>query len=132
MTPVLMGMFKRTIDRQVDGHELAGNLKDEETVKDLLQTVQNTMLPEEAIELSELTGLSGQAMKDLIFDKVKSRYASQMEKLSDPERQLELRTTGQNILMLLTKCVSQSDFVVMPKIIRLLSIKKNHIKCTII
>lgn len=91
MTPVLMGMFKRTIDRQVDGHELAGNLKDEETVKDLLQTVQNTMLPEEAIELSELTGLSGQAMKDLIFDKVKSRYASQMEKLADPERQLEFQ-----------------------------------------
>ena len=91
MTPVLMGMFKRTIDRRVDGHELAGNLKDEETVKDLLQTVQNTMLPEEAIELSELTGLSGQAMKDLIFDKVKSRYASQMEKLADPERQLEFQ-----------------------------------------
>ncbi|MDR9867655.1 preprotein translocase subunit SecA [Lactococcus cremoris] len=91
MTPVLMGMFKRTIDRQVDGHKLAGNLKDEETVKDLLQTVQNTMLPEEAIELSELTGLSGQAMKDLIFDKVKSRYASQMEKLADPERQLEFQ-----------------------------------------
>lgn len=91
MTPVLMGMFKRTIDRQVDGHELAGNLKDKETVKDLLQTVQNTMLPEEAIELSELTGLSGQAMKDLIFDKVKSRYASQMEKLADPERQLEFQ-----------------------------------------
>lgn len=33
MTPVLMGMFKRTIDRQVDGHELAGSLKDEENVK---------------------------------------------------------------------------------------------------
>lgn len=91
MTPVLMGMFKRTIDRQVDGHELAGSFKNEETVKDLLQTVQNTMLPEEAIELSELTGLSGQAMKDLIFDKVKSRYASQMEKLADPERQLEFQ-----------------------------------------
>ena len=38
MTPVLMGMFKRTIDRQVDGHELAGSLKDEENVKNLLQT----------------------------------------------------------------------------------------------
>ncbi|MDM5144898.1 Protein translocase subunit SecA [Lactococcus lactis] len=91
MTPVLMGMFKRTIDRQVDGHELAGSLKDEENVKNLLQTLHNTMLPEEAIELSELTGLSVQAMKDLIFDKVKARYASQMEKLSDPERQLEFQ-----------------------------------------
>ncbi|RZI49511.1 preprotein translocase subunit SecA [Lactococcus kimchii] len=90
MTPVLMGMFKRTIDRQVDGHELAG-FKDEENVKNLLVTVQNTMLPEEAIELSELVGLSAQAMKDLIFDKVKNRYAEQMEKLSDPERQLEFQ-----------------------------------------
>ena len=91
MTPVLMGMFKRTIDRQVDGHELAGSLKDEENVKNLLQTLHNTMLPEDGIELSELTGLSVQAMKDLIFDKVKARYASQMEKLSDPERQLEFQ-----------------------------------------
>lgn len=49
------------------------------------------MLPEDGIELSELTGLSVQAMKDLIFDKVKARYASQMEKLSDPERQLEFQ-----------------------------------------
>ena len=91
LTPVLMGMFKRTIDRQVDGHELAGSLKEEENVKNLLQTLHNTMLPEESIELSELTGLSVQAMKDLIFDKVKARYASQMEKLSDPERQLEFQ-----------------------------------------
>ncbi|RJK90886.1 preprotein translocase subunit SecA [Lactococcus lactis] len=91
MTPVLMGMFKRTIDRQVDGHELAGSLKDEENVKNLLQTLHNIMLPEDGIELSELTGLSVQAMKDLIFDKVKARYASQMEKLSDPERQLEFQ-----------------------------------------
>ncbi|MFK5281679.1 preprotein translocase subunit SecA, partial [Lacticaseibacillus paracasei] len=36
-------------------------------------------------------GLSVQAMKDLIFDKVKARYASQMEKLSDPERQSEFQ-----------------------------------------
>ena len=91
MTPVLMGMFKRTIDRQADGHELAGSLKDEENVKNFLQTLHNTMLPEDGIELSELTGLSVQAMKDLIFDKVKARYASQMEKLSDPERQLEFQ-----------------------------------------
>ena len=91
MSSELMGMFKRTIDRQVDGHAIAGNLKDEETLMNLLQTVQNTMLPEDAIELSELTGLSAQAMKDLIFEKVKVRYASQMEKLSDAYRQLEFQ-----------------------------------------
>ena len=91
MSSELMGMFKRTIDRQVDGHAIAGNLKDEETLMNLLQTVQNTMLPEDAIELSELTGLSAQAMKDLIFEKVKVRYASQMEKLSDADRQLEFQ-----------------------------------------
>lgn len=91
MSSELMGMFKRTIDRQVDGHAIAGNLRDEETLMNLLQTVQNTMLPEDAIELSELTGLSAQTMKDLIFEKVKVRYASQMEKLSDADRQLEFQ-----------------------------------------
>ncbi|AYG01484.1 preprotein translocase subunit SecA [Lactococcus allomyrinae] len=91
MSSELMGMFKRAIERQVDGHAIAGNLKDEETLMNLLQTVQNTMLPEDAIELSELTGLSAQAMKDLIFEKVKVRYASQMEKLSDADRQLEFQ-----------------------------------------
>ena len=49
MTPVLMGMFKRTIDRQVDGHELAGSLKDEENVKNLLQTLHNTMCQKMAL-----------------------------------------------------------------------------------
>ncbi|QDK70363.1 preprotein translocase subunit SecA [Lactococcus protaetiae] len=91
MTPVLMGMFNRTVDRQVEGHAITGDLKKEETLQNLLQTVQNTMLPEDAIELSELTGLSAQAMKDLIFEKVKVRYASQMEKLSDADRQLEFQ-----------------------------------------
>jgi preprotein translocase subunit SecA len=91
MTPELMGMFKRTIDRQIDGHAVAGGLKDEEALNNLLVTIHNTMLPEEAIELSELTGLSAAAMKELLFEKVQARYAEQMEKLSELERQLEFQ-----------------------------------------
>ncbi|CAM3102999.1 preprotein translocase subunit SecA [Lactococcus hircilactis] len=90
MTPVLMGMFKRTVERQVDGHAL-NDLKNEETLKNLLSTVQNTMLPEESIDLSALTEKSAQEIKDLLFDKIKAHYATQMEKLEVLERQIEFQ-----------------------------------------
>ncbi|MFC4651733.1 preprotein translocase subunit SecA [Lactococcus nasutitermitis] len=91
MTPILMGMFKRTIERQVDGHLIAGDIKDEQTLMNLEKTVENTMLSEGEVNLELLKGKTAQEMKDLIFDKVKTRYASQMEKLSEADRQLEFQ-----------------------------------------
>ncbi|PCS00187.1 preprotein translocase subunit SecA [Lactococcus fujiensis] len=90
MTPVLMGMFKRTVGRQIDGQVL-NDLTKEETLNNLLVIVQNTMLPEESIKLEDLQGKSAQELKDLLFDKIKTQYAAQMEKLAEPERQLEFQ-----------------------------------------
>ena len=92
MTPVLMGMFKRTVDRQIDGQALtSNNFKNEGSLENLLQITQNTMLPEDGIQLEELQGKTPQDLKDLLFDKIKTQYKSQMEKLADPERQLEFQ-----------------------------------------
>lgn len=91
MSPILMGMFKRTVERQVDGHAIAGDLKSDETLLNLLQTAQNTMLPDDAISLDELKGKNAQELKDLLFDKIKLQYAAQMEKLAEPARQLEFQ-----------------------------------------
>lgn len=91
MTSVLMGMFKRTVDRQVEGHAIAGDLKQEETLQDLLQTVENTMLPEKAITLEELKNKTIQELKDFLFEKLKVQYQAQMDKLSEADRQLEFQ-----------------------------------------
>ncbi|MGM9886427.1 MULTISPECIES: preprotein translocase subunit SecA [unclassified Lactococcus] len=90
LTPELMGMFQRTVERQVDGHVL-NDLKKEETLLNLLQTAQNTMLPEESLSLADLTDKSAQEIKTLLFEKIKAQYAAQMERLADPERQLEFQ-----------------------------------------
>lgn len=90
MTPQLMGMFKRTIDRQIDEAVIA-DLKKEETQKNLFIMVESTLLPDGAVTPDDLAGKDGQALKDFLFDKVKAQYQAQMEKLQEPERQLDFQ-----------------------------------------
>ncbi|GBG96922.1 preprotein translocase subunit SecA [Lactococcus termiticola] len=91
LTPELMGMFKRTIDRQIDAHAAAGDLNKEETIKDLFVWVESSLLPDKAITPDDLAGKDAESLKSFLFDKVKENYGRQMEKLVDPERQLEFQ-----------------------------------------
>ncbi|HAP15892.1 MULTISPECIES: preprotein translocase subunit SecA [Lactococcus] len=91
MTPALYGMFKRTIDRQVDGHAAAADLKEEANLLNLYETIENTMLSADAFSLSDLQGKSVQEIKDFLFEKVKEHYASQMERLGEEGRQIDFQ-----------------------------------------
>ncbi|WP_285119329.1 preprotein translocase subunit SecA [Lactococcus petauri] len=91
MTPALYGMFKRTIDRQVDGHAATGDLQEEANLLNLYETVENTMLSAEVFSIEDLRGKSPQEIKDFLFEKVKEHYATQMERLGDKERQIDFQ-----------------------------------------
>lgn len=91
MTPALYGMFKRTIDRQVDGHAATGDLKEEENLLNLYETIENTMLSADTFSIDDLRGKSVQDIKDFLFEKVKEHYATQMERLGDTERQVDFQ-----------------------------------------
>ncbi|HBC90849.1 MAG TPA: preprotein translocase subunit SecA [Lactococcus sp.] len=91
MTPALYGMFKRTIDRQVDGHAAAADLKEEANLLNLYETIENTMLSADAFSLSDLQGKSVQEIKNFLFEKVKEHYASQMERLGEEGRQIDFQ-----------------------------------------
>lgn len=91
MTPALYGMFKRTIDRQVDGHAATADLKEEANLLNLYETIENTMLSADAFSLSDLQGKSVQEIKDFLFEKVKEHYASQMERLGEEGRQIDFQ-----------------------------------------
>lgn len=90
MTPQLLGMFKRTIDRLVDGQAPLGKL-DETGIQDLIVQVESNLLPDDAISVADIEKLSIDEIKALIFEKVELIYAEQMEKLSDLERQLSFQ-----------------------------------------
>ena len=91
MTPALYGMFKRTIDRQVDGHAATGDLQEEANLLNLYETVENTMLSADVFSIEDLRGKSPQEIKDFLFEKVKEHYATQMERLGDEERQIDFQ-----------------------------------------
>ncbi|GFH41080.1 preprotein translocase subunit SecA [Pseudolactococcus insecticola] len=90
LTPQLMGMFGRTIDRLVDGQAPLGKL-DETGTKDLIVQVESNLLSDGDLTEEALSGLKLSEVKGLIFDKVKAVYADQMAKLAEPERQLSFQ-----------------------------------------
>ncbi|HCN74633.1 preprotein translocase subunit SecA [Lactococcus plantarum] len=106
MTPQLLGMFKRTIDRLVDGQAPLGKL-DETGTQDLIVQVESNLLPDGAITTAEIDKLNLDEIKVLIFEKVKLVYAEQMEKLSDSERQLSF----QQAVILRTVDTNWSDHI---------------------
>lgn len=91
LTPQALAMFKRTINRQVDGHPMVGKFDNEEGIKDFVEIIEASLLPENAVAPSDLTGKTPEEIKTFLFDKVKAHYDSQMEKLEVPERQLEFQ-----------------------------------------
>ena len=72
MTPALYGMFKRTIDRQVDGHAATGDLQEEANLLNLYETVENTMLSADVFSIEDLRGKSPQEIKDFLLKKLKN------------------------------------------------------------
>lgn len=106
LTPQLLGMFERTIDRIIAGQAPLGKL-DETGTQDLIVQVESNFLPDGEITASDLEGLSLSDVKTLIFDKVKAIYAEQMEKLAEPERQLSF----QQAVILRTVDTNWSDHI---------------------
>lgn len=93
MTPELVGMFSRAVDRMVSGAALAagGKLTDDAR-EDLFVTLQATFLTDDtAIRERDIDDLSVSDLKEFIFDDIQATYRSQMAKLQEPERQIEFQ-----------------------------------------
>jgi len=87
LTPQLLGMFKRTIDRQVDDHTLVKGFDDQEIVNNFIHMVDNSFLEEGDLSAEDFLNQPKNKVKDLLFSKVKAHYDKQMKKLEQDEAQ---------------------------------------------
>ena len=82
LAPEIHAMMKRTINRVVDNHARA---KQNEKLEAILNFARYNLLPEDSISLSDLEGLSDQAIKDELYQRALKVYDSQVAKLRDEE-----------------------------------------------
>lgn len=82
LAPEIHAMIKRTINRVVDNHARA---KQDEKLEAILNFARYNLLPEDSISLSDLKGLSDQAIKDELYQRALKVYDSQVAKLRDEE-----------------------------------------------
>ena len=82
LAPEIHAMIKRTINRVVDNHARA---KQDEKLEAILNFARYNLLPEDSILLSDLEGLSDQAIKDELYQRALKVYDSQVAKLRDEE-----------------------------------------------
>ena len=82
LAPEIHAMIKRTINRVVDNHARA---KQFEKIGAILNFARYNLLPEDSISLSDLEGLSDQAIKDELYQRALKVYDSQVAKLRDEE-----------------------------------------------
>ena len=82
LAPEIHAMIKRTINRVVDNHARA---KQDEKLEAILNFTRYNLLPEDSISLSDLEGLSDQAIKDELYQRALKVYDSQVAKLRDEE-----------------------------------------------
>ena len=82
LAPEIHAMIRRTIGRVVDNHARA---KQDEKLEAILNFARYNLLPEDSISLSDLEGLSDQAIKDELYQRALKVYDSQVAKLRDEE-----------------------------------------------
>lgn len=82
LAPEIHAMIRRTIGRVVDNHARA---KQDEKLEAILNFARYNLLPEDSISLSDLEGLSDQAIKDELYQRALQVYDSQVAKLRDEE-----------------------------------------------
>ena len=82
LAPEIHAMIKRTINRVVDNHARA---KQDEKLEAILNFARYNLLPEDSISLSDLEGLSDQAIKEELYQRALKVYDSQVAKLRDEE-----------------------------------------------
>ena len=82
LAPEIHAMIKRSINRVVDNHARA---KQDGKLEAILNFARYNLLPEDSISLSDLEGLSDQAIKDEIYQRALKVYDSQVAKLRDEE-----------------------------------------------
>ncbi|QXA18504.1 preprotein translocase subunit SecA [Streptococcus gordonii] len=82
LAPEIHAMIKRTIDRFVDGNSRAPQ---EEKLDSILYFAKYNLVPEESISLSDLQGLSDEAIKANLYERALEVYNNQIAKLRDEE-----------------------------------------------
>ena len=82
LAPEIHAMIRRTIGRIVDGHARSNQ---DEKLAAILNFAKYNLLPEDSISLSDLEGLSDQAIKDELYQRALKVYDSQVAKLRDEE-----------------------------------------------
>ncbi|MGX7106217.1 preprotein translocase subunit SecA [Hutsoniella sourekii] len=87
LTPYVEAMIYRTIDRQVEIFT-EGDKKDW-NLEGLLEFVHSVLLPEDAIQLSDLKGKSAKELKQNLYDRAIALYREKIGQLNGPEQVLE-------------------------------------------
>ena len=82
LAPEIHAMIRRTIGRIVDAHARS---KEDEKLEAILNFAKYNLLPEDSISLSDLEGLSDQAIKDELYQRALKVYDSQVAKLRDED-----------------------------------------------
>ena len=82
LAPEIHAMIRRTIGRIVDAHARS---KQDEKLEAILNFAKYNLLPEDSISLSDLEGLSDQAIKDELYQRALKVYDSQVAKLRDED-----------------------------------------------
>ena len=82
LAPEIHAMIRRTIGRIVDAHARS---KQDEKLEAILNFAKYNLLPEDSISLSDLEGLSDQAIKDELYQRALKVYDNQVAKLRDED-----------------------------------------------
>ncbi|MFC3928235.1 preprotein translocase subunit SecA [Streptococcus caprae] len=86
--PEIKGMIKRTIDRAVDQHS---RLDRKEALESIVTFAHTTLLPEDAISLSDIEGKKFPAIKDYLYERALEVYDAQIAKLPNEEAVTEFQ-----------------------------------------
>ncbi|OFI48289.1 preprotein translocase subunit SecA [Floricoccus tropicus] len=91
LTSTLLGMFKRTIEREVATQTQGGNTLSKDSINDLYEFTKASLLPEDSITRADLEGKTPEQVTDYLYAKVREHYENQMSKLADDEQRLRFQ-----------------------------------------
>ncbi|QKS72285.1 preprotein translocase subunit SecA [Paenalkalicoccus suaedae] len=100
LRPVVERMLESTVERLIAAYTPADEVPEDWNLQGLVDAVNNTVLAESKIELSDVNGQEPEEMQELIIDKMKEDYDARealisSEQMREFERVILLRTVDQ-------------------------------------
>ncbi|QCI86576.1 preprotein translocase subunit SecA [Vagococcus zengguangii] len=90
LSPIVLGMIERTIDRVVTDHTSAENQADW-NLEGILDFAKACLVPEDSIKMSDIESKTPVEIKDFLFGKAKTIFEEKSQQLNGPEQLLEFQ-----------------------------------------